>query len=407
MNLENTGRILYVASVDMALANGPAVNEQEFVKALFKALPGRSHAVIPTPSEPVDGLDLSAVTFSRPIGQGLPAFLQHQADQVAKAIALLKQERFDLLVTRIRGLHTAGLSYIARRHPVPYALKTLGEYALFEVPARRSPKAKLRYAVDHVRRRSLRKVLCKAMAIDVCTAILQEQALKRFALEPAKVKLIDNAVNTELFYPQDKAQARVACGLERFDPIVGFVGGRPWERGGMQMVELAPRLIQKFPRLGMVIVGGGDGMAALHRRAQELKVLEHCVFAGVVPYARVPQWVNSFDIGIAFDAPARVAMVGNANQKVRQYIACGKPVLASSGGNEFLQTHSLGSVVDVQDLAQIEQAFVQWLSLTPTQRQLHARKASEFAKANLSVEKTLRQRLDFWSERLGAQGSRA
>lgn len=402
MDLKQSGKILYVASVDLALFNGPAVNEQEFLKALFRALPGRAHAVIPTPSGPVEGLDASAVTFSRSIGHGLPAFLRHQADQVAKAIALLKRERFDLLVTRIRGLHTAELSYITRRHPIPYALKTLGEYALFEVRTQRNPKTQLRYVMNHVRRRALGKVLSKAIAIDVCTAILQEQALKRFALDPAKVKLIDNAVNTEMFCPQDKAQARAACGLEKFDPIVGFVGGRPWERGGMQMVELVPRLLERFPRLGMVIVGGGKGMDALLRRGRELKIFEHCTFAGVVPYARVPQWVNTFDIGVAFDVPARVAMVGNANQKVRQYIACGKPVVASAGGNEFLSSHGLGSVVDVQDLSQIEQALVQWLSLTPSQQQLHAHKASDFAKANLSVEKTLRERLDFWSERLSA-----
>jgi glycosyltransferase involved in cell wall biosynthesis len=194
--------------------------------------------------------------------------------------------------------------------------------------------------------------------------------------------------------------ARSRVGLDAFDPIIGYVGGRPWERGGRQMVELAARMKSRHPNLGVVIVGGGDGMLTLKQRSEKLGVDHMCIFTGVVSYDQVPHYINSFDIGFALDLEAKLQVTGNSNQKVRQYLACGKPVVASSGGNAFLAKENLGSIVEVADIDLIEQAVEKWISLTQEERMTYSKRAVDFAHKNLSVTKAVQDRIDFWNSQL-------
>jgi glycosyltransferase involved in cell wall biosynthesis len=166
------------------------------------------------------------------------------------------------------------------------------------------------------------------------------------------------------------------------------------------LIKVAPKIIAKYPRVGFIVVGGGKKMSLLYSLAQEKGVLSHFHFPGVVEFDSIPQYINSFDIGIAFDKVENFERVGNSNQKVRQYIACGKPVIATPGGSEFLEENGLGSVVDTRDPARLCASLLKWLSLTEENKIKHAIKATQFASANLTVEKMLKVRLDFWEHSL-------
>jgi glycosyltransferase involved in cell wall biosynthesis len=166
------------------------------------------------------------------------------------------------------------------------------------------------------------------------------------------------------------------------------------------MIELAPRLLPVYPDLGILIVGGGSGLDRLRKKACELGVAEHCILPGLVPYERVPSFVNAFDVGISLDVEERLSAIGNSSQKVRQYLACGKPVVSGPGGNSFLAEEGLGSIVSPNDVGQIAEAVSAWLALSDDDKKAFSDKAAGFARKNLSVTKALEDRIEFWNERL-------
>jgi glycosyltransferase involved in cell wall biosynthesis len=165
------------------------------------------------------------------------------------------------------------------------------------------------------------------------------------------------------------------------------------------MIAMAPKLLSQYPSLGIVIVGGGNGLDKLRKQADELGIAEHCILPGSVPYEQVPYFVNAFDVGISFDISTRLTNIGNSSQKVRQYIACGKPVVSGIGGNLFLEQESLGTIVDPDDIEQITNAVNKWLSLPAREKEAHCHKAANYARKHLSINEALKDRLEFWNEK--------
>ncbi|MBW1895546.1 MAG: hypothetical protein JRI47_00675, partial [Deltaproteobacteria bacterium] len=117
-------------------------------------------------------------------------------------------------------------------------------------------------------------------------------------------------------------------------------------------------------------------------------------------YRRVPSYANLLNVGVAFDEPSKVAVTGNSNQKIRQYLSVGVPVVAGGGGNAFLKEEKLGDVVDGGDNAAILESISKWLALSAKGRKEFASRARDYAVANLSVGQALEARLGMWAQRL-------
>jgi glycosyltransferase involved in cell wall biosynthesis len=247
--------------------------------------------------------------------------------------------------------------------------------------------------------RSLLKSLAKgAVAVDCVSPAMAGHLVSRLDLSQDKVTVIDNAVNTERFQPRSVSAARAALGLDRYDPLVGYVGQRPHELGASQLVEIAPRLAAKHPNLGVVVLGDGEGLATLKARAAELGVADRCVFTGTVPFVDVPTWVNALDVGVSFRDPQSQSA---SELKVRQYVACGKPVVATfPGANGFLTENNLGSLVRFDDLVGVEGEVDRWLSLSGEGRSEFATRAASYAAAHLSVVQSVEDRLALWASHL-------
>ena len=318
----------------------------------------------------------------------------HVLSQIRQAHQLLAKRHFDFLLFRLDVLPIAPL-YITKMFRQPFALKTLGHNVLKALADRGGWFGR---SLGGINRRLVKGLVRTAVVADSVSPIQIDFLRDRLDLDDDHVVWIDNAVNTERFRVESTTEARHQLNLTRFDNLVGYVGTRPWERGGMQLIEAAARITHKYPNLGIVILGEGNGVRDLHRRAQELGVGDRCVFPGYVPFHHVPTYVNSLDVGVSLNLlPSREA---SSELKVRQYLACGKPVLASPGGNDFLMDAGLGSIVRPRDIDVIARELDRWLGMKPHDRAAFAHQASDYTVRHLSVDSATNQRLDLWSQRL-------
>jgi glycosyltransferase involved in cell wall biosynthesis len=395
MDLKKDGRILYISSVDVSVGNGPGVNEREFILALFAVMGDRAQFLIPQPENEISDLPFDACTFTMPHRRHHPVlYIAHVLSQIQLARRLLSRHHFDLIVFRLDVMPLAPL-FIVRRHQKPYVLKTLGQGLLNVLYEKGGWLGK---SLAEMNRRLVKRLVTGALLADSVSVTQVEFLNKILDLSSQKIIWIDNAVNTKRFFPLSSSRARKELGIARFDPIIGYVGTRPWERGGMQLIETAPRLIAKFPTLGIVILGDGKELDTMKKRADELGVGSHCVFTGYVPFHKIPLYINSLDVGVSINLrPDRYAA---SELKVRQYLACGKPVVVSPGSNDFVAAENLGSIVQPTDLDTIAATLEKWLSLTADERNDFSNKATRYVENNLSIDAAVTNRFKLWSERL-------
>lgn len=405
-NLEKNGQILYISSVDLSVGNGPGVNEREFVLSLYKEIADRAHFLIPRPVSEVRDLPDSVCTFSSPHqGHSLRSFPGHVLSTGRLASQILHNRHFDLIVFRLDLLPAAPLYIthnITRRHHVPYVLKTLGEGQMktFNEKIGRFPGSSL----AKINQLMVKQLVNGAVVVDTVSRRQLDYLEQTLDAPPHKIVCTDNAVNTDRFFPTSTLEARREAGLEQYDSIVGYIGNHAaHERGGTQLIKAAAKLMSKFPNLGVVILGDMRGDEQLVDLAQELGIADHCVFTGYIPFDRVATYVNALDIGISFLAPR---YTGQSELKVRQYLACGKPVIATTpGSNDFIATENLGSLVRFDDIGSISKELDRWLSLAEADRLEFSDRAFQYACSHLSVEKSLAERMAIWNERLSEPAS--
>ena len=85
--------------------------------------------------------------------------------------------------------------------------------------------------------------------------------------------------------------------------------------------------------------------------------------------------------------------------KIRQYLACGSPVVASVG-HDFIQEKGLGWLVVPEDSLQVAEAICKGLSLDEEERKCTSDRARQYAVDKFSIDCLVRKRYKLWTEML-------
>lgn len=386
-------KIAYYTEYDISFPDGPGTNELEFVRQLSDNFGKNAWAFVPEPAAPVPLLQkinhvpCKAVKRLRELPNAL-----FNARATAKEIAsTCKDQHIDLVVTRLPALPLVP-RLLATRHGLPLAVKTLGGHWF-----KGEKLSILESFLRKVQRRVAIDVFQNAVAMDSALPLVWQQA-KPFAANEDVFCQIPNGVNTTLFTPGESAlEGRVA--LKGHWPVLGFLGSLPSLRGARELVELASKIQKNYPQVAIVIAGWDEGMHEVAALAKALGVSKRCHFLGWVPYENAPDVIRLMDIGFSFFETPALSIEGNASQKVRQYLACGKPVISIPEGHAFLREHDLGDVVDPKDTASLERIVKHWIDRTGKDSSLQNR-LSNFAREHLSTEQAFEQRLAFWNKRM-------
>ena len=145
--------------------------------------------------------------------------------------------------------------------------------------------------------------------------------------------VIPDGVDVEQFAAMDGSPVRDKFSLGRAF-AVGLVGSSIWSDRlqmcyGWELVE-SLALIHDRDVCGLMI-GDGDGIERLRRRAAELRVSDRLRFAGRVPYDQLPAHIAAMDVCLSTqtnDIPGQVRTTG----KLPLYLAAGGFGLASRVG---------------------------------------------------------------------------
>jgi glycosyltransferase involved in cell wall biosynthesis len=155
---------------------------------------------------------------------------------------------------------------------------------------------------------------------------LARMVVERYAVAPARVRVIPSGTDCDHFVPADAAAARSSLGIDPAAPVVGFVGLFYRHQGVPVLLEALARLRATHGALKGLIVGDGAMRQSWEAETRRLGLTEIVRFTGQVPYARVPAHLAAMDVVVA---PFTADRGETSPFKVLDALACARPVVAS------------------------------------------------------------------------------
>lgn len=164
--------------------------------------------------------------------------------------------------------------------------------------------------------------------------------IKYFKLDPDKIEIIENPVDTSIFYQDSKNNGKIRQELElknneKFILFFGHMDNHPSiEALSVIINNILPGLEKRRLNYKLIICGKGNGRGLL-------KSLNHknVIFKGVVD--RIQDYINASDVVIA---PLKSG--SGTRMKILESLACGKRVISTTIGAEGLKENRLLEIED-------------------------------------------------------------
>jgi len=167
-----------------------------------------------------------------------------------------------------------------------------------------------------------------ASKIITITPMIKKTISTKYNINPHKIIVIHNGVNTILFKPLNLNKVRVEQRLSDDSYYVGYIGNLAVWQGVEYLIKSLPYVLKKNPKVKCLIVGDGIEKSKLEILTKQLKLEKNIIFMGNIPYYIIPKYINAFDICVAPFIKARSG--GTSPLKLYEYLSCGKPVIASN-----------------------------------------------------------------------------
>ncbi len=199
------------------------------------------------------------------------------------------------------------------------------------------------------------------------------------ALGAREAEVVPNGVDTRLFYPQSRHEARVALGLDPAAPIVLFVGRLDPKKGVRELCAAARELA---PGARVLLVGDGPLRAEVGElsagRAEAL---------GPRPLGEVARWLAACDV-LALPSYAE----GMPNVVLEAH-ACGRPVVATDVGGipDVVEPGLSGTLVAPRDASALAAALVGALARPWDERAIAASGPPSWDESAARLEAVLRR----------------
>jgi teichuronic acid biosynthesis glycosyltransferase TuaC len=194
-----------------------------------------------------------------------------------------------------------------------------------------------------------------------CGTLIQEAAVKANGLlavsdaikadlvglgaQPAKVLVHRTGIDRSLFHvaSEPRADLRQRIDLPTSGALLLSVGALIPRKGQVFAIEA----LTQIPDARLAIIGAGEDLGMLQRRAQELGVADHVHFLGALPHSEIARHVQAADLCIL---PSSSEGIANAWIEA---LACGTPLVITDigGAREVLTSPVAGRIVPRQSSA--------------------------------------------------------
>jgi colanic acid/amylovoran biosynthesis glycosyltransferase len=202
-----------------------------------------------------------------------------------------------------------------------------------------------------------------------------------------KVTVINNGVDVRRYgRPVDRAAVRASLGLEAGAKLLIMVGNFKEQKGHRYLLEAAPVLLERHPKLHLLLVGSGGNQAQLQAQVAESGLSGRIHFLG--SRSDVPDLLAASDYFILPSLWEGLAMA------LIEAMASGLPIVATdvSGSGQVMIDGQTGLLISPGNAAEIQRA-VDTLLADPAQAQAMGQAARRRVEADFSAQKQAQEHL--------------
>jgi len=358
-------RILYITLENVSLHKGSVVHIRETINGLKER--GHEVGLIARATGPFDEVDafynLNPLISSTPKHNLIGGWTNRHWMFVSL---------FTLLFYLLRKMSSYDVVYARDYHAAAIALlpgALYGRKILFEINGLAGEEQRL--SSNSLMRRVIVSTIKKTEDIasrrcDKVIAVTPQLAsylTSHYECQTDKVHVINNGVNLKLFHPIHDGSmlstVRKDMGIKPEETVVIFVGNlAPWQ-GVEYLIRAAPHLVAEVKNVKFLIVGDGTLRSKIEAEVNQRRMSDYFLITGMVEYSKIPLCINIADICVLFK---RRLPSGFSPLKLYEYMACGKPILASRvEGLEFIEKEGIGRLIEPANPGEIEKALCEMI----------------------------------------------
>ena len=208
--------------------------------------------------------------------------------------------------------------------------------------------------------------------------------LRNYGVDPDKVVVVSNGVDTRVFTPLEDERTRIRreLGIENETVVLYFSTFSARWRGTDQLFEIAHHITRRRRDIIFLILGSGPLLEKIKKKVPETRT--QIRFVGAVDHTIVPFYINATDIFVYDVSPGAYKLTekeGPCPIKILESMACAKPVIVpkESQLEEILRESSGGfSASSVQEI----EALIERMADSPNLAKSMGVKARQYVVVN-------------------------
>jgi glycosyltransferase involved in cell wall biosynthesis len=238
---------------------------------------------------------------------------------------IIKNENIDVIFER-HSLWNMGY-YLSKKTGIPYVTNDVMAYPFFKYYYKGLQKIISTLIPKVFFKKMENKSFLHAKSIishsTVYTKILKDE----FNVDPKAIFQFYAMVDKTKFDIKDKSIVCSQLGIDSSNFNVVFVGSFDKPHSPYYMIQLIRNL--KDLHIRFILIGDGPLLSSFQNQIRKLKLDDKVLFTGRLNHDKVVEYIQASDLGIESSWDKRAQKYGGDSIKIYEYLACGKPVIAS------------------------------------------------------------------------------
>ena len=196
-------------------------------------------------------------------------------------------------------------------------------------------------------------------SISYSTQYVKELAIQRGA-NPARLMHAPVGADIDRFHPSKNGE-KIRSQYSSQDLLILYVGQLEGGSYAELFLQAAVKVNQKNPNTKFILVGGGHRLSSLQRKATQMGLNQVLKFTNYIPHQEIPDYVAAADVCVACFEDNEITKC-KSPLKIAEYLAAGKPIVASGVGDVPQMINGAGIIVPPGDSDKLAEGILQILS---------------------------------------------
>jgi len=312
---------------------------------------------------------------------------------IVEAKKILKKEKPDFFYHRYSPLNFAGvaLSKLLKTHLIVEVNSPVGTI---------QNRGNQRWLSYSLMRASEQMILSQADDIIVVSETIKKY-LNANGIKRDKVIVNPNGVDPNVFNPSINGdEIRRKYGLK--DRIViGFSGNFVRWHGIPNLIKAIANVVLHNPNVHLLLIGDSELRHTYEQIARRRNLDKYITFTGVIPYTKVPKYLAACDILVSPQIPIINGVDYHQSPvKIFEYMAMGKPVIASNLGQigRILKHEETALLVEPRNIDQLTKGILRLIDDKKLAEKLAKRTREEVIK-NFTWQKNAERIISLYTKR--------